>query len=125
MIIAADIAFSNLNSDHMIIVAVGYIVCFVCLAILWAVFINLPAILKINLKGLFKSKPDETLKVKPEKNGTLTGEEAAAITAAIYMFIEDLHDEENRVLTIEKISRRYSPWSSKIYSVSHGLNKRF
>jgi hypothetical protein len=54
MIIAADIAFSNLNSDHMIIVAVGYIVCFVCLAILWAVFINLPAILKINLKGLFK-----------------------------------------------------------------------
>lgn len=124
MIFAADISFSNLNSDHIIIVAVGYVVCFICLTILWGVFTNLPALLKINLKRLFKTTPGKT-QTEPLKNGTLTGEEAAAITAAIHMFIEDLHDEENRVLTIQKISRRYSPWSSKIYSVSHGLNKRF
>ena len=45
----------------------------------------------------------------------------AAIAAAIYLYGEELHDVENTVLTINKVSRTYSPWSSKI----HGLNTYF
>ena len=45
----------------------------------------------------------------------------AAIAAAIHLYNEELHDEENTVLTINRISRTYSPWSSKI----HGLNTYF
>jgi len=45
----------------------------------------------------------------------------AAIAAAIYLYGEELHDVENAVLTINKVSRTYSPWSSKI----HGLNTYF
>lgn len=125
MILLNDISFSNLNGDHMIIVALGYIVCFVCLAILWGVFFNLPTILSFNPKKLFKQKSPEVTNEQEKKKASLTGEEAAAITAALHLFIADLHDEERRVLTIQKISRRYSPWSSKIYSVTQGLNKRF
>lgn len=126
MILINDISFSNLNGDHMIIVALGYIVCFICLAILWGVFFNLPTILSFNPKKLFARKSPEVAANEPDiKKGSLTGEEAAAITAALHLFIADLHDEERRVLTIQKISRRYSPWSSKIYSVTQGLNKRF
>jgi len=42
----------------------------------------------------------------------------AAIASAIHLYGEELHDVENTVLTINKVSRTYSPWSSKI----HGLN---
>ena len=45
----------------------------------------------------------------------------AAIAAAIYLYGEELHDVENTVLTINKVSRTYSPWSSKI----HGVNTYF
>ena len=45
----------------------------------------------------------------------------AAIATAIYLYGEELHDVENTVLTINKVSRSYSPWSSKI----HGLNTYF
>jgi Na+-transporting methylmalonyl-CoA/oxaloacetate decarboxylase gamma subunit len=50
-----------------------------------------------------------------------SGEIYAAITAAIHLYSEELDDEENTVLTINKVSRTYSPWSSKI----HGLNTYF
>lgn len=45
----------------------------------------------------------------------------AAIATAIHLYGEELHDVENAVLTINKVSRTYSPWSSKI----HGLNTYF
>ena len=51
----------------------------------------------------------------------VSGETNAAIAAAIHLYNEELHDEENTVLTINRISRTYSPWSSKI----HGLNTYF
>jgi glutaconyl-CoA/methylmalonyl-CoA decarboxylase subunit delta len=41
----------------------------------------------------------------------------AAISAAIYLYLSDIHDKENAVMTIKKVSKAYSPWSSKIYSV--------
>lgn len=53
------------------------------------------------------------------KDTTATsGEVYAAISAAIYMYNEQLHDEENTVLTINQINRRYSPWSSKTYNMN-------
>ena len=42
----------------------------------------------------------------------------AAIAAAIHLYSEELHDVENAVLTINKVSRTYSPWNSKIHSLN-------
>lgn len=47
----------------------------------------------------------------------VSGEVYAAIATALYEFGEDTHDVENTVLTIQKVKRNYSPWSSKIYSL--------
>ena len=61
---------------------------------------------------------------KPEivsSSRDVSGGVYAAITAAIYLYSEELHDVESAVLTINKVSRTYSPWSSKI----HGLNTYF
>lgn len=47
-----------------------------------------------------------------------TGEEIAAIAMALRDHLE-AHDSEATILTINKVKRAYSPWSSKIYSMRH------
>lgn len=63
----------------------------------------------------------ETIKASMPKAQDMSGDVYAAIAAAIYMYQSELHDEENTILTIEKVSRTYSPWSSKLY----GMNPYF
>ncbi len=53
------------------------------------------------------------------KGVPITGEINAAIALTLHLYASELHDAENTVLTINKVSRTYSPWSSKIY----GLNR--
>lgn len=45
-----------------------------------------------------------------------SGEEIAAIVMALHEHL-NTHDQENTVLTINKVKRAYSPWSSKIYGL--------
>lgn len=49
--------------------------------------------------------------------GELSGEILVAIGMALHELNEDAHDIENTVLTIQKVKRTYSPWSSKIYGL--------
>lgn len=51
------------------------------------------------------------------------GEIQAAIALAIYLYKNRLHDKENTVLTIQKVARTYSPWSSKIYGLRQTPNR--
>ena len=44
-----------------------------------------------------------------------------AIAMALQLYLEDVHDDESNVITIKRIEKRYSPWSSKIY----GINNNF
>ena len=54
-----------------------------------------------------------------------SGEEIAAIVMALHDHL-DAHDTENTILTINKVKRAYSPWSSKIYGLREvpGVNHR-
>lgn len=54
-----------------------------------------------------------------------SGEEIAAIAMALHDHL-DAHDTENTILTINKVKRAYSPWSSKIYGLREvpGVNHR-
>jgi Na+-transporting methylmalonyl-CoA/oxaloacetate decarboxylase gamma subunit len=51
-----------------------------------------------------------------EKQG-LSGEVNAAIVMALFLYGNELHDQEDPVITMTKVSRTYSPWSSKIYGL--------
>lgn len=55
--------------------------------------------------------------VNPESTEQISGEVFAAIATALYEMNDDNHDIENTVLTIRKVRRTYSPWSSKIYGL--------
>ena len=45
-----------------------------------------------------------------------SGEEMAAIVMALHEHL-NAHDQENTILTINKVKKAYSPWSSKIYGL--------
>ena len=60
--------------------------------------------------------PDE----QPEGD---SGEEIAAIVMALHDHL-DAHDRESSVLTINKVRKAYSPWSSHIYTLRQMPNRR-
>ena len=51
------------------------------------------------------------------KNVDNLAEVAAVISYALHLYQQDIHDYENMILTIQKVVRPYSPWSSKIYGL--------
>jgi len=67
------------------------------------------------------SKKPVELPVQPESQVVAqtdrSGEINAAIAMALYLYSNELHDQENPVITMIKVSRTYSPWSSKIYGL--------
>lgn len=94
--------------------AVGIAVVFASLILLYVVFLNLTKFIQsYGKKKLIKTGHSDELSVKQE----LTGEVNAAIAAALYLYSQELHDQESTVLTINRVSRTYSPWSSKIYGL--------
>ncbi len=56
--------------------------------------------------------------------GEESGEIFAAIATALYEMSDDNHDIESTVLTIRKVQRSYSPWSSKIYTLRQAPQKK-
>lgn len=76
------------------------------------------------IKNIFKTE-DKTEKkeqipevqkptvVKKNKNDDIT----AVIAATIHLYIQEVHDFEYYSLTIKRIDKVYSPWSSKIYGL--------
>lgn len=60
----------------------------------------------------------EDKKEAREKNiGNESGEVFAAIAMALHEYQDNVHDIEETILTISKVKRNYSPWSSKIYTL--------
>ena len=60
-----------------------------------------------------------TGEVEYEDHAISDAEIVAAIAVALKMYKSDLHDRESETLTINRITRAYSPWNSKI----HGLTQ--
>lgn len=50
---------------------------------------------------------------EPQIKESTTGEEIAAITLAVHLYLNSSHDEESEIITIEPPVIRYSPWSQK------------
>lgn len=46
------------------------------------------------------------------------GDVYAAIAMALYQHANSFHDEESNIITISRVRRSYSPWSSKIHTLT-------
>lgn len=103
------------NSYMLTIVGMGVV--FFALAALYLSFTLASHLIK-------KSVAKKHAKSATEKSGNQPKEEMsaevnAAIAMALYSFFNANHDEENAILTINRVSRMYTPWSSKIYNLRH------
>lgn len=61
---------------------------------------------------------------KEMKLGEAPGEVIAAISMALHEAQGADHDVEETILTISRVKRSYSPWSSKIYTLRETPNKK-
>ncbi|MGM0377044.1 MAG: OadG family protein [Bacteroidota bacterium] len=114
------IFLENVNwSEIWVITAVGYLVVFTALIGLIFVFKYMPKVLKFPAKRRMKreGKFSET----GDQEEYIAGEVNAAIGTALGLYFAELHDEESKVITIKRVKRRYSPWSSKIYNMNNVL----
>lgn len=50
-------------------------------------------------------------------------DDLAVVIGLALSLSQEVHDEESDEVTITRVERRYSPWSSKIYGLN-GLNRR-
>lgn len=73
--------------------------------------------------GFFTSK-EVSKTVETEKTASpgtaqdgLSGEVNAAIVMALHLYSSEIHDQEDPIITMIRVSRTYSPWSSKIYGL--------
>jgi uncharacterized membrane protein YqhA len=100
---------------------IAMLVVIIVLAFVATFFQNLERMINYVTKALSKRK------AKPEVSEVKVStsvEEAAAIALALHLFISDQHDSESMNLTLNRISKTYSPWSSKIYGVMNSISPR-
>jgi Na+-transporting methylmalonyl-CoA/oxaloacetate decarboxylase gamma subunit len=100
---------------------IAMVVVFLALLMLFLIFKQVGNILVARLKKKEGKHEEKQGVPSTVVSGDTHGAVYAAIATAIYLYNEELHDEEAAVLTINKVSRTYSPWSSKI----HGMNSYF
>jgi len=109
----------NIDEKALVITIVGYCTVFLVLASMVILFIQAHRIQDYLLNWSRKKKSKEL--VPEESIQKITGDENAAICTALYLYFTELHDEEKYVMTVKKVSRTYSPWSSKIYGIFNTL----
>lgn len=96
---------------------IAMFVVFFALAILFLIYKNMGRFFIRRSASAQKAAPSEVKVAAKHSEEEMSGEVNAAIAMALYLYQNELHDFENTVLTINKVSRNYSPWSSKIYTL--------
>lgn len=71
-----------------------------------------------------KGSAENTAAPATKSDSSVSGEDVAAIAVALKMFADDLHDQESTVLTINRVAKHYSPWSSKLYGMTQLPNRK-
>lgn len=109
--------FAENDPYGAIMAIIGMGIVFSVLLLAFIVFSNTPKLFEKDFKLMFSKKKKTALEPETKKEESISGEVSAAIAAALHLYKTELHDEEHTVLTIKKITRSYSPWSSKIYGL--------
>lgn len=112
---------ANITQDSLVLTVLGYTIVFLALLFLFVTFMNIAKLLnysvrkKLKASGKIQEDADEV---------SISGEVTAAISTALMMHFREVHDFESTVITIKKVQKPYSPWSSKIYGLRQYPEKR-
>ena len=102
----------GMSISAMSVVFCGLILLFIAFKIVGRVSVSLSKRNAMKAKGITDKQ-----EAKEKKLGEAPGEIFAAIAMAMHEMQSDVHDVEDTVLTINRVKRSYSPWSSKIYTL--------
>ena len=102
----------GMSISAMSVVFCGLILLYISFKIVGRVSVNLSKRNAMKAKGITDKQ-----EAKEKKLGEAPGEIFAAIAMAMHEMQSDVHDVEDTVLTITRVKRSYSPWSSKIYTL--------
>ena len=107
-------------------VAVGVVfLALVCIALLISGSGKLIANAEEKNKNKASKSKESKSGIKPVSKGSSSEDEiVAAIGTAIFLFNEELHDEEETVITIQKVEREWTPWNAKFYNMNQYFNNR-
>lgn len=117
------ILLSNSVEFGITVALVGFSIVLFSLALLVVVFLRLPKLINMNWKKRKKEKRTGSNETSEEEYN-IEGNVTAAISLALHLYFSELHDEESNIVTIKKVQKAYSPWSSKIYSVNQNWPKQ-
>jgi len=107
--------FQKVDPYGLGMTVIGYVIVFIALLLLYIVFFNLTKLIHLKSKKTLKK---EGITDKAKQDIAVSGEVNAAIAMALHLYFQELHDEETAILTINRASKIYSPWSSKIYGLT-------
>ena len=109
--------FNNIlliTNQGLTIAIVGWSIVFIALVVLVLIFNNIPKLINIKIrKKILKT----TKEIDTNQDLSVEADISAAIGMALYLYDNEIHDQEEHVMTIKHATKRYSPWSSKIYGV--------
>lgn len=114
-----NIILSSLSGTGWTVTIVGFSIVVFSLTTLLIVFSIVPKLLNLQLKSKLIKKgevqPEQADADIPEMEGNVN----AAIATALHLYFNEMHDDESNIITIKKVKKSYSPWSSKIYTVTN------
>jgi Na+-transporting methylmalonyl-CoA/oxaloacetate decarboxylase gamma subunit len=102
----------NITVD-IIYVVVAMIIIFV----IYHLLVVRPMIKSGEKSTSIKTKSANVSKPKSDDQNEVNEEVSAVIGLALHLYKQQLSDFEKARLTIARVSRTYSPWSSKIYGL--------
>ena len=100
---------------------VGFGIVLSALTLLFLVFSRLPKIINLTFKK--KTGQQENSTDSGSQDQHIEGNVTAAISLALHLYFNEMHDEESNIVTIKQVRKAYSPWSSKIYSVTQNWHR--
>lgn len=103
---------SVIDGNGVAITLVGIAVVFFALAMLALLITGTGRLLRRIDARRASARPDTR---PPEEH---SGEAIAAIALALELYFTEIHDDECAVITLKSVSKPYSPWSSKIHTMT-------
>ena len=101
----------------------GFCIVITALVVLFLIFTAFSKLINHDFKKAKKAnKPEEAPRTSTAA-GWKVDEDLAVVIGLALSLSQEVHDEESGLMTIKRVERRYSPWSSKFYGLN-GLNRR-
>jgi Na+-transporting methylmalonyl-CoA/oxaloacetate decarboxylase gamma subunit len=101
----------------------GFCIVITALVVLFLIFTGFSKLVNHDFKKGKKTTTTTTTPSTSTAAGWKVDDDLAVVIGLALALSKDVHDEESGFVTIQRVERRYSPWSSKIYGLN-GLNRR-